>query len=130
MLKNPELAENMRLLSLSFDPRNDTPEVMRLYAENFTGKGADWLFVTAESNDALEPILAYYGQSVNRVYNEKGEYTGQISHVLRVFLIDPERRIRNIYSVSFLHPDLVLADVRTLMQEAAAGGYQAASGEA
>lgn len=130
MQKNPELAENMRLLSLSFDPQNDTPEVMRLYAENFSGKGADWLFLTAESNDVLDPILADYGQGVNRVYNEKGENTGQISHVLRVFLIDPERRIRNIYSVSFLHPDLVLADVRTLMQEAAAGGWQAAAAKA
>ena len=129
MQENPELAENMRLLSLSFDPENDTPEVMRLYAESFSGKGADWLFLTAESNEALDPILADYGQGVNRVYNKEGEYTGQISHVLRVFLIDPQHRIRNIYSVSFLHPELVLADVRTLMQEAAAGGYQSASKE-
>jgi len=124
MLEDPKLAADMRLISLSFDPQNDTPEVMRLYAKNFTGKEADWLFLTTESNEALDPILAAYDQSVNRVYNEDGENTGQISHVLRVFLIDPERRIRNIYSVSFLHPDLVLADVRTLVQEAAAGGYQ------
>lgn len=130
MVKNPELAEKMRLLSLSFDPQNDTPEVMRLYAENFAGEGADWLFLTTESNELLDPILSDYGQGVSRVYNEKGENTGQISHVLRVFLIDPERRIRNIYSVSFLHPDLVLADVRTLMLEAAAGGYKAAPSEA
>lgn len=130
MQKDPELAANMRLISLSFDPQNDIPEVMRLYAENFAGKGADWLFLTTESNETLDPILAAYDQGVNRVYNEKGENTGQISHVLRVFLIDPERRIRNIYSVSFLHPDLVLADARTLMQEAAAGGYMSAAGEA
>ncbi|NCC26251.1 MAG: hypothetical protein EOM25_13815 [Deltaproteobacteria bacterium] len=129
MQKDPELAASMRLISLSFDPQNDVPEVMRLYAENFAGKGADWLFLTTESNEALDPILAAYDQGVNRVYNEKGENTGQISHVLRVFLIDPERRIRNIYSVSFLHPDLVLADALTLMQEAAAGGYKAAAGE-
>lgn len=129
MEKSPELAADMRLISLSFDPQNDTPEVMRLYAENFAGKGADWFFLTTESNQALDPILAAYDQGVNRVYNEKGENTGQISHVLRVFLIDPEQRIRNIYSVSFLHPDLVLADVRTLMQEAAAGGYQSATSE-
>jgi cytochrome c peroxidase len=130
MLDDPQLAAHMRLISLSFDPQNDTPEVMRLYAENFAGTDADWLFVTAESNEALDPILDDYGQSVNRVYNESGEYTGQISHVLRVFLIDPERRIRNIYSVSFLHPDLVLADVGTLMQEAADGGVQAAAVQA
>jgi cytochrome c peroxidase len=130
MQKDPELASDMRLISLSFDPQNDTPEVMRLYAENFAGKGADWRFLTTESNAVLDPILAAYDQGVNRIYNEDGENTGQISHVLRVFLIDPQRRIRNIYSVSFLHPDLVLADVRTLMQEAAAGGYRPAARKA
>jgi cytochrome c peroxidase len=44
-----------------------------------------------------------------------------LAHVLRVFLIDSERRIRNIYSPSFLHPDLVLNDVRTLLAEAPPG---------
>lgn len=128
MQKNPDLAEDMRLLSLSFDPQNDTPKVLRTYGENFAGKGTDdWLFLTTESNDVLDPILAGYGQSVNRIYNEKGESTGRISHILRVFLIDPQRRVRNVYSVSFLHPDLVLADVRTLIEEAADGGYQPAS---
>jgi cytochrome c peroxidase len=37
---------------------------------------------------------------------------------LRVFLIDRKRQIRNIYSISFLHADTVLADVRTLLAEA------------
>ncbi len=34
-----------------------------------------------------------------------------------MFLIDANKRIRNIYSVAFLHPDLLLTDVRTLMNE-------------
>jgi cytochrome c peroxidase len=36
---------------------------------------------------------------------------------LRVFLIDKERRIRNIYSTSFLHADTVVNDVRSLLIE-------------
>ncbi len=120
MQREPELGRRMRLLSLSFDPRNDTPEVMRLYGANFPDAEGQWQFLTTASQAALDPILRDYGQSVSRVYNAQGEFTGQISHVLRVFLIDPQRQIRNIYSVSFLHPDLVLADVRTLMQEASA----------
>ena len=32
-----------------------------------------------------------------------------------LYLIDPELKIRNIYSVSFLHPDIIINDVKTLM---------------
>lgn len=121
MQKDPELAAKMRLVSLSFDPQNDTPEVMRLYGASFAGQEAEWRFLTTAPDGSIEPILRDYGQGVSRVFDAEGRQTGQISHVLRVFLIDPERRVRNIYSVSFLHPDLVLADVRTLLMEAATG---------
>jgi cytochrome c peroxidase len=119
MQQDPELAAKMRLVSLSFDPQNDTPEVMRLYGASFAGDAAEWRFLTTAPDGSIEPILRDYGQSVSRVFDADGRQTGQISHVLRVFLIDPQRRVRNIYSVSFLHPDLVLADVRTLLMEAA-----------
>jgi cytochrome c peroxidase len=32
-------------------------------------------------------------------------------------LIDSERRVRNIYSTSFLYPDLILGDIMTLTLE-------------
>lgn len=113
----PALAAQTRLLTLSFDPEHDTPEVMRLYGAGFQDGPIDWRFLTASSDAALRPILDAYGQSVSRIYDEQGRPTGRFAHVLRVFLIDRERRIRNIYSVSFLHPDLLLADLRTLMLE-------------
>ena len=45
---------------------------------------------------------------------------GTMSHILRVFLIDESRQIRNIYSTSFLHADTVANDVRSLLMEATA----------
>jgi cytochrome c peroxidase len=115
---DPQLADNLRLLSLSFDPAHDTPEVMKLYGRSFASGRSEWQFLTTESVQALEPLLKDYNQSVIPEYNEKGEITGSISHILRVYLIDKQRRIRNIYSVSFLHPDLLMNDVRTLLLEA------------
>ncbi|MDH3830704.1 MAG: SCO family protein [Gammaproteobacteria bacterium] len=114
---DPQLADNLRLLSLSFDPAHDTPEVMKLYGRSFASGKSEWQFLTTESEQALAPILDDYSQSVITEYNEKGEVTGTISHILRVYLIDRERRVRNIYSVSFLHPDLLMNDVRTLLME-------------
>ena len=44
---------------------------------------------------------------------------GLLYHTLRVFLIDREGRIRNIYSSGTLDPRLVVADVKTLLLEEA-----------
>ena len=68
-----------------------------------------------------DPILNAYGQWVIRDYDENGEYMGTMSHILRVFLIDESRQIRNIYSTSFLHADTVANDVRSLLIEANTG---------
>lgn len=113
-----DLTHQLRLITLSFDPLNDTPEVMKAYGSRFEQPSFDWRFVTTQGDAALAPILDDYGQWIVKDYDAQGNYLGSISHVLRVFLIDRERKIRNIYSISFLHADTVLADVRTLLLEA------------
>ncbi len=115
--REPEIASRLRLITLSFDPNHDTPEVMRLYGEGLRGPNIDWRFLTTASERQLSPILSAYNQSVLRDYDDQGTPVGTYSHLLRVYLIDPSKRIRNIYSVSFLHPDLLLNDVRTLLLE-------------
>jgi cytochrome oxidase Cu insertion factor (SCO1/SenC/PrrC family) len=45
---------------------------------------------------------------------------GPFYHVVRVYLIDAQGMVRNIYSYGMLDPRMVLADVRTLIMEAAA----------
>lgn len=116
-----ELAKNLRLVSLSFDPVHDTPERMRAYSA-LASEGptaAPWHFVTAPSETELQPVLAAYGQAVDRKANP-ADPTGPLNHTLRVYLIDREGRIRNIYSSGTLDLRLVLTDVRTLLLEKAA----------
>lgn len=115
--KDPDLAANLRLISLSFDPGHDTPEVMRLYGNSFAHGAGDWEFLTTASAKKLAPILKGYNQPISPDYNEKGEIVGSFSHMLRVFLIDKQKRVRNIYSVSFLHPDILINDIKTLLLE-------------
>ena len=112
-----ELRGNVRLLSMSFDPSYDTPAVLDAYAAHFRKKGFDWRFVTCPTERELAPVLDAYGQSVVPDVDESGQRLGSMSHILRVYLIDRERRIRNIYSVSFLHADTVANDVKTLLLE-------------
>ena len=113
----PELATNLRLISMSFDPAYDTPSTMAAYANLADGQtDAEWHFVTARSQATLQPILEAYGQAVDRKVNES-DPTGPLNHTLRVFLIDADGNIRNIYSAGTLDVRLVLADIRTLTLE-------------
>ncbi len=116
-LRTAGLHDKVRLVTFSFDPDHDTPEVLEAYAGHFRKPGADWTFVTSPRAADLDALLSAYDQWVIRDYDEDGRFLGTISHVLRVFLIDRERRVRNIYSVSFLHPDTVKNDIETLLLE-------------
>src|SRR6185503_9453796 len=118
--ENAALAKALRLVSMSFDPANDTPERMAAYSTLAAGRtnAAQWHFVTTRSQVELQPILAAYGQAVDKKDNPL-DPTGPLNHNLRVFLIDLTGNIRNIYSAGTLDPRLVLADVRTLMMESA-----------
>jgi len=117
---DPLTANKARLVSFSFDPLFDTPAVIDAYGAQFRADGFDWQFLTTEGATTLDPILSAYDQWVIRDYDTNGEYMGTMSHILRVFLIDESRRIRNIYSTSFLHADTVANDVRSLLIEAQA----------
>ncbi|MEH6585018.1 MAG: SCO family protein [Halioglobus sp.] len=117
LLKSEDLKDQVRLISLSFDPIQDTPAAMRDYSMHFRRKGFDWRFLTTKNEAELQPILEGFGQYRKMFYNQDGSYSGTMAHILRVYLIDQDRRIRNIYSAGFLHVDTVMNDLRTLQME-------------
>ena len=114
---DPKLANTIRLISISFDPEHDSPEVMKLYGAGFEEGDPQWLFLTTSSEQSLKPVIEQYGQMVIKEYDDDGKYTGTMAHVLRAFLIDRSKNIRQEYSVSFLHDQLVATDIKTLLIE-------------
>lgn len=123
---DPELASQVRLISLSFDPERDTPEAMlRHWGDSYLEAPWDerlWSLLTTPSRSELQPILDGFGQFIVREVDEQGRETGNLSHVLKVFLIDREHRVRNVYSTSFLHPAIAINDLETLVMEDAGRG--------
>lgn len=122
LLQDAGGGENVRFISLSFDPLQDTPEVMKRYGRPYISGDFDWRFLTTASDDELEPVLKSYGQSIIRDPDADEGVAGNISHILRVFLIDRRKQIRNIFSASYLHADTMLNDIRTLQMEATLQG--------
>jgi cytochrome oxidase Cu insertion factor (SCO1/SenC/PrrC family) len=110
----------VRLVSLSFDPEHDTPEVMRTYGGKHVGAktAVPWHFLTTASQSDLRPVLDGLSQDVSRptAPEEQGK-ASNLSHVLKVFLVDRDGWVREIYSTSFLIPQVVVNDVKTLLLE-------------
>ncbi len=120
VLADPALRGRVRLVSLSFDPVNDTPNAMRGYGgEHARGTELPWHFLTTYSMRFLEPILEGFGQDVEIELDATGAPTRARTHMLKVFLLDRDGQVREIYSTAFLHVDVILNDIRTLASEAA-----------
>lgn len=119
--RDPILRENLRLISMSFDPTHDTPQKMANYGKVFRRDTANsqWLFLTTRSHQELNPILKAYNQTVNPRGNSQ-DPLGPYYHPVRVYLIDRQGQIRNIYSFATLDPRLILTDARTLLLEESA----------
>jgi cytochrome oxidase Cu insertion factor (SCO1/SenC/PrrC family) len=114
-VKEEGLDSRVALLSISFDVGRDTPAALAKYAHVYGADGRLWHFMTAPSERVLAKVLESYGQDRVAVYDERGRFTGRYRHVLKVFLVDRDGYIRNVYSAGFLVADLVVNDIKTVL---------------
>jgi cytochrome oxidase Cu insertion factor (SCO1/SenC/PrrC family) len=111
---DPELRGRVRLVTVSFDPARDTPEVMRGLRERMRPAG-DWRFRTAADARAIAPVLAAFGQDALPLVDARGRASGVLRHLLKVFLVDAGGGVRNIYGADFLSAELLAVDARTVL---------------
>jgi cytochrome oxidase Cu insertion factor (SCO1/SenC/PrrC family) len=117
--KDPSLHGRVRLVFLTLNPKVDTPEQLAMFAQSFGDqpKIAPWHFLTTWSEAFLKPILAEAGQTASRELDAEGRPTEVINHMIKVYLIDENQWVREIYTTAFLDPDVILSDIRTLLME-------------
>jgi cytochrome oxidase Cu insertion factor (SCO1/SenC/PrrC family) len=118
--QDPRLRDRVRFVSMSFDPQHDTPPAMRSYGgqDARDQRGLRWYFLTTGSSRQLAPLLDGFGQDVAVAAEQPpGQRVPVLSHLLKVYLIDAGGSVREIYSTSFLHPAVLLNDIRTLVLE-------------
>jgi cytochrome oxidase Cu insertion factor (SCO1/SenC/PrrC family) len=113
---SPELSGRVRLVTVSFDPARDGPAEMEGLRRALAPRG-DWRFFTSRDDAALRPVLEDFGQDVVRELVREGAGESALRHVAKVFLVDGEGRIRNVYSSGFLDANLLMRDLETLMGE-------------
>ena len=111
------LGGKVKLASITFDPERDTPKRLAEYAEGFGADGKSWLFLRGSAADT-GAVLSEYDIWTKPLPD------GRIDHVMRVYLIDGEDNIREIYNLAYLHPELVVNDINAILREKASlAGY-------
>jgi cytochrome oxidase Cu insertion factor (SCO1/SenC/PrrC family) len=113
---SPELRGRVRLATVSFDPSRDGPAEMAGLRRALAPRG-DWQFFTSRDEAALRAALEDFGQDAVRELTREGAGESALRHVAKVFLVDGEGRIRNVYSSGFLDASLVMRDLETLLGE-------------
>ncbi|MCH7688378.1 MAG: SCO family protein, partial [Planctomycetes bacterium] len=79
------------LVSISVDPKNDTPQRLRGYADNLAADEHRWLFLTGDKDVIYRLASEDFKTSV-------GEYSGEPFHTNNLYHIDEEGRIIGKYN--------------------------------
>ncbi|MDN5843302.1 MAG: SCO family protein, partial [Alcaligenaceae bacterium] len=96
------LEDRVRLLTLSFDPANDTPQVMAEHARRFGADPQLWTFATVRDHADLDGLLKLFDIVV------LPDGLGGYAHNAALFLIDEKGWLSRAYDID--RPDLALAD--------------------
>lgn len=79
---------NVRYVSFTVDPRNDTPEALAAYAKRYAADTTRWSFLTGPSADL---------HHLKREAFKLGNVDGSLNHSTRFVLIDATGRVRGFY---------------------------------
>jgi protein SCO1 len=106
--KTPELLAQTHLISITIDPKYDTPKVMRSYGAAHTGNYADekfthWEFATGQPEE-VQRAAKYFGL----IYYPEAD---QIVHGLRTAVITPDGKIFAVYRGNEWKPADALRDL-------------------
>ena len=100
---------NVKLVSVTVDPKHDTPEALAKYAKFFKADESRWYFLTGEM--ARLNDLGLNGFKLNSV-------NGDLSHSTRFVLVDGKRQMRGVYLTSDDDfPKRLLHDIHRLQIE-------------
>ena len=116
--KQPELYGQTHLLSITFDPEYDTPQVMRSYGGAFTGRYTNetfqhWEFATS-TKEQIKGLAQFFGM---RYYNDTSSGEQQIIHVLRTAVIGPDGKVFKVYRENKWKPEEVINDLKSAVQQ-------------
>ncbi len=111
---DPALYNQTHLLSVSFDPKYDTPKVLRSYGGAYTGRYtkedfSHWDFAAPSEKD-LPAVTQFFNVGVS-----PGDTKATLTHSLSTILIGKDGKIAAWYPTNDWDPKEVLAEIKSLL---------------
>lgn len=96
--KQPDLKDKVVLLSITFDPKYDTPAVLKKYGEGYYNKDFKpdfnvWKLATG-SEDDVRKVADFFGL----YYRATPEDQAVIDHSLRTVVVAPDGKVRKVFA--------------------------------
>lgn len=86
---------DVKLVSLTVEPRDDTPAVLERYGERFGADTNRWLFLTGDKTELYHLIgTSFLAPDTN---NEFGFMPGNFAHTERIAIVDSLGRLRGYF---------------------------------
>ncbi|MFC3771728.1 SCO family protein [Paenibacillus sp. GCM10012303] len=102
----------VNFVSITFDPVNDTPEVLQQYAERMGIDQSGWTLLRGEEGEVIDLATKY---NISIVPLDDGLFAHSVTSLL---LIDSKQRVRNIYRMGEeMENEKILSDIKTLLDE-------------
>jgi cytochrome oxidase Cu insertion factor (SCO1/SenC/PrrC family) len=99
----------VRQVTFTVDPRNDTPEILAAYAKRYAADTSRWVFLTGATEDL---------HHLKREAFKLGDVDGSLNHSTRFVLVDRAGRVRGFYgTMEDGGITKLLADLRQLASE-------------
>ncbi|MEW6509223.1 MAG: SCO family protein [Bacteroidota bacterium] len=114
-LKKEEV-KDVEFVSISFDPENDTPEVLKKFSEIRNLNLDNWTFLTGEK-PIIDKLMKHAGVVAlpgDSTVFPSGKVTYYYVHTDRIQLIDSKGRIRKNYPGSSINIDEIINDIKSL----------------
>ena len=131
--------DKIQLISVSFDPHEDTPEKLKEYSKTYSADLESWTFLTGSEQEINETksVYNFYAEpeeshdhntteshdhnttSENQTHNttQNMEEVPYYVHAFQVNLIDAEGNLRKVYGFSDWDREQVVDDIEGLIRE-------------
>jgi protein SCO1/2 len=101
------------LITISFDPKFDTPKVLKDYGKTYGADFSTWDFLTDPDSSGQAIMLIADGLDLT-VEDDEG---GLIAHNLRTVLIDQQGKLANVIKGNEWTPEEVAAEMREMISQ-------------
>lgn len=112
--------KDLQILSITVDPKFDTPRILKLYAKTFDFSGNNWKFLTGDKKYIYDLCIKGFKLPVS----DASEYDPKITdidqtfiHSDRLLLIDKQNHIRGIYEgTNVTEIDRLMVEIKVLLK--------------